>query len=287
LDELGEIAAIDASAGSARTPRTRYLAANAALVLAEQRYDAFVAIKLEKPFEVNVRRKQDLMKTATQSFNKLVDYELGEFTAAATFYLAEIYGHFSKALMTSERPEGLSPSELEQYELGLEEQAYPFEEKAIEVHESNLKLISRGVYNGWVEKSLQKLAELVPVRYDKPEETSGIVSSLETYIFAVDRPAVTATPQSEVPIPAASETAGSVQVEEREYVTDSKSPEPAQVREPDAVRKFERVEPLQTEKRGSVTEPRPAETKHVKESAQDEEPVQTEQTTDAGKHPQR
>ena len=38
------------------------------------------------------------------AFNKLVDYELGEVTAAATYYLAEIYTHFSKALMASERP---------------------------------------------------------------------------------------------------------------------------------------------------------------------------------------
>jgi cellulose synthase operon protein C len=287
LDELGEIVAIDASAGSVRTPRTRHLAAKAALVLAEQRYDAFVAIKLERPFEVNLRKKQDLMKTATQSFNKLVDYELGEFTAAATFYLAEIYGHFSKALMTSERPEGLSPSELEQYELGLEEQAYPFEEKAIDVHESNLKLISRGVYNVWIEKSLKKLAELVPVRYAKPEETSGIVSSLETYVFAIDRPAATATPPPAAPTAAVSESAAPARVEGPESVKDSQSPEPAQERESAAATELEREEPVQTGKQGSVTEPQPAESGHVKESPQDEEPVQTEHTTDEGKHPQR
>jgi len=63
-----------------------------------------------------------------------------------------------------ERPGGLSPTELEQYELAIEEQAYPFEEKAIQVHESNLKLMSRGVSNVWIEKSLQKLAKSVPAR---------------------------------------------------------------------------------------------------------------------------
>ena len=189
LDELEKIVAIDASAGSARTPRTRYLAAHAALVLAEREFDAFAAVGLVKPFEVNLRKKRELMKTATQKFNQLVDYEIGDTTAAATFYLAEIYAHFSKALTASERPEGLSPAELEQYELAIEEQAYPFEEKAIQVHESNLKLMSRGVNNVWIEKSLQKLAKSVPARYDKPEEASGILSSLETYIFATDRPA--------------------------------------------------------------------------------------------------
>jgi hypothetical protein len=117
-----------------------------------------------------------------------MDYEMGEITAGAIFYLAEIYDHFSRALMASERPEGLTPLELEEYELEIEDQAYPFEEKAIEVHESNLELISRGVYNDWIDKSLQKLAESVPVRYDKTEEASNVVSSLESYIFALARP---------------------------------------------------------------------------------------------------
>jgi tetratricopeptide (TPR) repeat protein len=189
LDELEKIVAIDASAGSARTPRTRYLAAHAALVLAERDFEAFAAVDLKQPFEVNLLKKRERMKTATQKFNQLVEYEIGDTTAAATFYLAEIYAHFSKALTASERPEGLSPAELEQYELAIEEQAYPFEEKAIQVHESNLKLMSRGVSNGWIEKSLQKLAKSVPARYDKPEESSGLLSSLETYIVATDRPA--------------------------------------------------------------------------------------------------
>jgi tetratricopeptide (TPR) repeat protein len=215
LDELEKIVAIDASAGSARTPRTRYLAAQAALVLAERDFDAFVAVKLVKPFEVNLSKKRELMKTATKKFNQLVDYEIGETTAAATFYLAEIYADFSKDLTTSERPEGLNPMEREQYELAIEEQAYPFEEKAIQVHESNLKLISRGVYNMWIEKSLQKLAESVPARYDKPEESSGIISSLETYAFEIDRPApaeseTAKTGGSVAETPAQAETPGPV-----------------------------------------------------------------------------
>ncbi len=239
LKELRQIVAIDAAAGTARTPRTRYLAATSALVLAESTYDRFVAINLVKPFELNLRKKQNLMKTVIKEFNRLMDYELGEATAAATFYLAEIYAHFSSALMNSERPvltfdyhrikpgetlsaiakrydsdvrriarannlnksnfivagkklkipRGLYPLELEQYELAIEEQAYPFEEQAIHVHESNLKLISRGVYNVWIEKSLQKLAEFMPARYAKPEETSAIITSLDTYVFEIDRPA--------------------------------------------------------------------------------------------------
>lgn len=189
LAELRKIVALDASAGSARTDRTRDLAAQAGLVLAEQKYDAFAAVRLVEPLKANLARKQKLMKASTEAFNQLLDYGVGEVTAAATYYLAEIYGHFSVALSKSERPAALSPAELEQYNLAIEDQAYPFEEKAIEIHEKNLQLISQGVYNTWIDKSLQKLAKLVPAHYDRPEESGGPVTSLDTYVFAIGRAA--------------------------------------------------------------------------------------------------
>ncbi|MBE0598512.1 MAG: tetratricopeptide repeat protein, partial [Desulfuromonadales bacterium] len=188
LAELREMVAVDAAAGKGRTPRTRYLAATAALVLAGPKYDQFTQVRLVKPFEANLRKKRELMRGATQEFSKLVDYEVGEVTAAATFYLAEIYAHFSQALMESERPEGLSPLELEQYELAIEEQAYPFEEQAITVHQKNLELIPLGIYNLWIDRSLQKLAEFVPARYAKQEEPSSVLGSLEEYLFEQEKP---------------------------------------------------------------------------------------------------
>ncbi len=188
LEELRNIVAIDASAGNARTERTKYLAAKAGLVLAQLQYDRFVGVKLVNPLKINLQKKRELMKASTEAFAHLLDYEVAEVTSAATFYLAEIYEHFSKALTESERPEELSPAELEQYNLAIEEQAYPFEEKAIDIHEKNLKLIAQGIYNEWIDKSLRKLAKLVPARYDRPEETDGVIASLETYVFAIARP---------------------------------------------------------------------------------------------------
>jgi len=196
--ELKKIVAIDAAAGGERTPRTRYLAGKAALVLAGQTFDQFAGVKLVEPFKANLSKKKELMKVATQQFNKLFDYEVGEVTAAATFYLADIYAHFSKDLRESERPIGLSALEREEYELAIEEQAYPFEEKAIAMHKSNLDLISLGVYNEWIDKSLQKLAGFVPARYDKPEEQSPVIASLDSYVFAIARPETPAAQAAEV-----------------------------------------------------------------------------------------
>jgi len=183
LAELKKLVAIDAAVGGNRTDRTRFLAGNAALTLAEMTYQRFVAIKLVKPFKANLRKKQKAMKAAMKEFGALLDYEVGDVTAASTFYLAEIYAHFSKALMESERPDGLNALEMEEYELAIEEQAYPFEEKAISVHQNNLELMSRGVYNKWIDKSLARLAKFIPARYAKSEEKSDIMTSLSTYTF--------------------------------------------------------------------------------------------------------
>jgi len=178
IAELNTIVAIDEKAGKQRTDRTRYLAANAALIITEPALNAFYEVKLAKPFKKNLSKKKKRMKAAIDKYNKLIDYEVSEVTAAATYQLAEIYFHFSRALMESERPDNLNELELEQYNLVLEEQAYPFEEKAIDVHEKNIELLSIGIYNKWVDKSIAKLAVLMPARYAKSEQENTFVDSL-------------------------------------------------------------------------------------------------------------
>jgi hypothetical protein len=180
---LREIVASDDSAGTDRTDRSRFLAAQSALVLTESVFDAFAGIELTLPFEESLDEKQRRMDEALAAFEGLVDYEVSEVTAAATFYIAEIYFEFSRSLMESERPDGLSSSELLDYELALEEEAYPFEERAIDVHQQNYSLISSGVFNPWVERSLGKLAEVMPGRYAKTEISSGYMGSIDYYAY--------------------------------------------------------------------------------------------------------
>ena len=144
-------------------------------------------------------------------------------TAAATYYLAEIYAHFSTALMQSERPEGLDPLELEEYELAIEEQAYPFEEKAIGVHQSNLELIRLGVYNSWIDKSLARLALLLPARYGKTEGESPILDSLDGFAY-----------QFVVPLPAAGPAGPAVEPEPVENVRDDAEEIPPDLLQPAA-----------------------------------------------------
>jgi cellulose synthase operon protein C len=182
-EQLQIIVKLDAEAGGERTPRTRFLAAGASLVLAEQLYQGFVDVRLVQPFEHSLAEKQRRMDDTLLALERLVDYEVAEVTAAATFYIAELYYDFSQALLDSERPANLGPDALADYEMVIEEEAFPFEERAIEVHEKNLELLTAGVFNDWVERSLDKLAELMPGRYAKFELSSGFLASLDVYAY--------------------------------------------------------------------------------------------------------
>ncbi|MBE9567696.1 MAG: hypothetical protein IMF14_03300, partial [Proteobacteria bacterium] len=177
--QLKQIVAGDAIAGKGRTDRTKYLAAHASLILAEPGLASFKKVALVKPFKKNLKKKKQRMRTTIDTYSKLVDYQVGDVTAAATYNIAEIYYEFSVALLDSERPTNLSDDELEQYELVIEEQAYPFEEKAIDVHEKNMELLDVGIYNEWIDKSLVKLSVLLPARYAKTETTSSIMTLIQ------------------------------------------------------------------------------------------------------------
>ena len=80
--------------------------------------------------------------------------------------------------MDSQRPKNLKADELEQYNVMLEEQAYPFEEKAMELHEINVRRARQGVYDDWVRKSYGALSKLRPVRYAKSEKSAGVFNGL-------------------------------------------------------------------------------------------------------------
>jgi tetratricopeptide (TPR) repeat protein len=175
--ELKAIVSADAAGGKERTDRTRYLAASSLVVLTEPVFAQYTQIRLVEPFDKNLAKKKTALKQVKDGFEAILRYEIGETTAAASYYLAEMYYDFNRSLLESQRPGNLSPQEKEQYELALEEQAFPFEEKALDVHQKNTDLAQRGIYNQWVQKSFATLAKLMPARYAKFEESSGYVGT--------------------------------------------------------------------------------------------------------------
>ena len=79
--------------------------------------------------------------------------------------------------MASDRPVDLAADALEQYEILLEEQAFPFEEKAIDLYVANADRAPDGVYDEWVKKSFERLASLMPARYAKEERSEDVITA--------------------------------------------------------------------------------------------------------------
>ncbi len=150
----------------------------ATLALAEPTFDGYRKIALVEPLAKQLKLKKAKMEEVLKAYNAASAYGVAEVTTAATYRTAELYRDFGQALIESQRPKRLSKLELEQYNVMLEEQAYPFEEKAIELHEVNAKRTANGIYDQAVKDSFAVLAKMRPVRYGKAEHAEGVIDAI-------------------------------------------------------------------------------------------------------------
>jgi len=175
---LRKMQAGDANANAARTDRSRYLGAFSSADLADDEFTKFAKISLKLPLKKSLKKKKKALNRTLKAFERVLDYGLAEFTTRASYQLGEIYGQLSRDLMKSQRPSGLDELALEQYEILLEEQAFPFEEKAIEIHEVNVQRSWQGVYDQWVRSSFTALKALLPGRYKKSETSLEVARAI-------------------------------------------------------------------------------------------------------------
>ncbi|MEH6517030.1 MAG: tetratricopeptide repeat protein [Halioglobus sp.] len=162
--------------------RAMYIGANAANQLARRDYEEFAKLGLQLPLKRSLGKKKAAMNTVLASYHRVNEYGVQEFSTEATYRIGQIYQNLTASLLDSERPPELDALALEQYELLLEEQAYPFEEQAIAVHESNVRRSWQGTYDVWVAASFAELATIFPVRYGKTEEGLDLPGELEALL---------------------------------------------------------------------------------------------------------
>lgn len=171
LNMLQELARTYERVGAENTPRTRYLGAMAMFSLSQPVYEEFAGITLNQPLKQSLGRKKLAMQKALTTYGKVAAIGVAEFTTASNYQIAETYRKLAADLMASERPKGLSELELEQYGILLEEQALPFEDKALELYIANAGLAKQNIYDNYVRLSFDALARLSPGRYNKHEQS--------------------------------------------------------------------------------------------------------------------
>ncbi|TYC62689.1 outer membrane protein assembly factor BamD [Marinobacter sp. BW6] len=142
-------------------------ASRSSLVLGARAAAAFTSISLSQPLAQSLDRKQKALETARQRFLDAEALGGERVLSESLFRRAELYRGLAKDLMSSAAPADLNELEAMQYQMLLEEEAYPFEEKAIELHTANHRRITSEGYDAWIGRSLGVLAELHPGRYER------------------------------------------------------------------------------------------------------------------------
>ena len=155
-----------------KTDRTNFIASTTILELAQSKQNQFNKVQLKEPLAVNLGKKKTAMQAAVKLFGQASTYGIAEITTEATHSIGQIYLDFSQSLLTSEKPKNLGEEERIQYTILLEDQAFPFEEKAIEFYEANLTRTKDGTSNTWLDASLTQLKALFPVRYQRKGKVS-------------------------------------------------------------------------------------------------------------------
>ena len=159
-----------------KTERTKYITSFANLGIARSEMHRFNRLRLTLPLKKTLKKKKLAMQSSVRYFGDASKYKVYEAATEATYSIALIYKNFSVALLESDRPKNLNNEELDQYEILLEDQAFPFEDKAIEFFEINLSRVQDGQYNNWIRKSHNELIKLFPTRYNRQPKMDDYVN---------------------------------------------------------------------------------------------------------------
>jgi tetratricopeptide (TPR) repeat protein len=168
-------------------------AAQAVFQQAEDSFRSLKKIVLKEPFKKNLKSKTQALDKTITLYTRAAESRYLDVVATSAYRLGEVFEHFKTALLEAELPKKLTPEQVEEYKFQLEEKAIPFEEKAIQAYAANIQRAANqpGSYNEWVKKSYDRLAELRPALYKRPERAERITPT-------IDVETLTAQPRSSI-----------------------------------------------------------------------------------------
>ncbi|OZB15330.1 MAG: hypothetical protein B7X58_06660 [Marinobacter sp. 34-60-7] len=116
-------------------------AGKAALALGARAAETFAGIALSHPLEATLARKQQALEAA-QDYLVQAEALAGDVVVSEVLYRrAELYRTLAADLMASEPPAELNEMETMQYQMLLEEEAFPLEERAMALHAQTKRLL--------------------------------------------------------------------------------------------------------------------------------------------------
>lgn len=161
-------------------PNTQF-AADALFQIGEGAFTNFKAIRVERPLDKTLKKKAKALEKTVTFYRKAIETRYADVVTASSYRLGEVFEHFKSALLNAELPRNLTKDEQDEYRFQLEEKAFPFEEKAVEAYSSNVRRIQEqnSPYNDWIKKSYERLSELRPALYRRPERAERVITGMD------------------------------------------------------------------------------------------------------------
>jgi len=139
-----------------------YMAAKAQFMIGEIIFEKYQQVKLVPPLNVSLKKKQDLLQSVLQEYVRAGKFQVAEWTTASYYKTGLTFEDFADAFVNSAIPPELTPEEQQEYLNGLNKQAIPFKQKALDVYKANVATAEKSnIQNEWIEQSKQRLEKLI------------------------------------------------------------------------------------------------------------------------------
>lgn len=166
---LNRTIALNRKAGSKATDRSRWLAAWSNAEYGDYYAEQFHKVKLSLPIVESIPAKNDQLQKASKRYQAAADYGIFEFVTLSSYKIGVLYGQFANELRGAPIPAGLSTEDTQIYTTIIEEQALPFDQLAIELHQANVERAWGGEFDQWIDRSFAQMRLLLPERFNKTE----------------------------------------------------------------------------------------------------------------------
>ncbi|RAL24849.1 hypothetical protein DL240_01160 [Lujinxingia litoralis] len=167
---------------------SRAFAAQARFHQGEAVFRKFVDVKLSFPVSRLTRLAQEkatFQQEAEQIFGEVIAMQSPRWVAAAAYRIGQSYKDFAEGLFALPLPEGLTPDQEFEYELSVEDLAFPLQERALTAFNRALELaLQYEAYNEWSRLSAQEISALEREAYPITGQDGVSVEHNRTEFFA-------------------------------------------------------------------------------------------------------
>ena len=180
--------------------KAEYYISQAKFAQAERIYREFEAVKLS--FPDNVLQKRALEKGALEQRAEAIYFEIINlksplWVSAAAYRIGQMYKDFSDNLYNLPMPQGLTPEVEDQYQMSVDDLAFPLQEKALSAFQRARQLaLDLEAYNEWSSKSSAMISSLEKAQYPITGE-QGVATEHSRVMFTRTAPVVSVKTASE------------------------------------------------------------------------------------------